>query len=370
MRRPELDSACTSHRAGPVGVAARPLRQRPRAVTPPSGETVAVADRSCQSRCFLVAATAGCRPAPAVTVAPPDAEPAAECFPDSATLTDTDPVNLTDARAHPVLSEPPAQVLGGTVTQPAWLTVAAKQVGYAEKPGNDNKFGRALGLNRVPWCDLFVTWCCKTSKHPLPSMQPGMETGAASVWYSMRYAQVNGLWRPSWQAQPGDQIVYGWNGPGSAPADMHTGFVVSSGPKGSTGHTIEGNRGDHVGRFTFTVGEPQVLGTIALTKLLGRDRVAIKPKPDPQPRPKHHPSHTGPAPKPAPTPKAKPKKGKPVTTFLTYLKAHVALLGAGVTWALATFPPNSQAYHIITAVTAVLTALGVAVVPNKKAPKP
>jgi hypothetical protein len=85
---------------------------------------------------------------------------------------------------------------------------------------------------------------------------------------------------------------------------MHTGFVVSSGPKGSTGHTVEGNRGDMVGRFTFTVGEDVVLGCIDLNRLLaGRPKVTVKPpkpkgdvplKPEPQPRPLEHPSHTGP----------------------------------------------------------------------------
>jgi len=81
---------------------------------------------------------------------------------------------------------------------------------------------------------------------------------------------------------------------------MHTGFVVSSGPKGSTGHTVEGNRGDQVGRFTFTVGSDVVLGTIDLPRLLlGRPKIAVsKPQaaktPTPQPRNPAHPKHTGP----------------------------------------------------------------------------
>lgn len=186
------------------------------------------------------------------------------------------------------------------MTKPAWLVEAEKDVGYREGKNNDNKFGRHYGLNHEPWCDLAVTRWCEKSGHPLPPMQPGMHTGAAAVSYSIAYAKAHGLWIPSWEAKPGDQICYGWDGPSSPPAHMHTGLVVSSGPKGSTGHTIEGNRGDQVGRFTFTVGSDVVLGCIDLNRLLGgRPKVTVKPKPaaakpDPQPRPPEHPSHTGP----------------------------------------------------------------------------
>lgn len=184
------------------------------------------------------------------------------------------------------------------MSKPAWLTTALADVGYREKPVNDNKFGRHFGLNNVPWCDLFVAWSCEKSGHPLPSMQPGMPTGAAAVAYSISYAKGHGLWIPSWHAQPGDQICYGWDGPRSSPEHMHTGLVVSSGAKGTTGHTVEGNRGDQVGRFTFTVGSSVVLGCVDLNRLLaGRPKVVVQPtkvKPEPQPRPPEHPTHTGP----------------------------------------------------------------------------
>lgn len=286
-----------------------------------------------------------------------------------------------------------------TTQHPPWLTRALKEVGYHEGPNNDNKYGKALGMNNVPWCDLFVTRMCQLSRHPLPSMQPGMKTGAASVWYSMRFAQQHGLWHPSWKAGPGWQIVYGWQGPGSPPAEMHTGLVISSGVKGATGHTVEGNRGDQVGRHTFTVGSSVVLGCIDLPKLLlGRERIKVTPpKPDPQPRNPAHPTHTGPAPANGGTIHAdlstlpnklaaelrkelatlhivvKPcdqrRKGKAMNAALKYLKAHVALIGAGVTWALATFPPDTDAYKVVSAVAALLTALGVLAVPNKRKAK-
>lgn len=218
-----------------------------------------------------------------------------------------------------------------TPQHPPWLARALKEVGYHEGPNNENKFGKALGLNNVPWCDLFVTRMCQLSGHPLPPMQPGMSTGAASVWYSMQFAKAHGLFVPSHKAKPGFQIVYGWQGPSSPPAEMHTGLVVSSGPVGSTGHTVEGNRGDQVGRFTFTVGESVVLGCIDLPKLLGREQVHVRPpKPDPQPRNPHHPAHTGPSPKHIPPPQPKehhmttptPKAGLKTTEFWSHLIAQ------------------------------------------------
>jgi hypothetical protein len=189
-----------------------------------------------------------------------------------------------------------------TTKHPPWLVEALKDVGYKEKPGNDNKFGLALGMNKVPWCDLAVTEWCKESGHPLPSMQPGMKTGAAAVWYSIQFAKSHNLWVPSWKSGPGFQICYGWNGPNSTPEHMHTGFVdyLEEPQIGAKGHSVEGNRGDLVGKFTFTVGADIVLGTIDLPRLLlGRPKITVhKPKatdePTPQPRNPAHPKHTGP----------------------------------------------------------------------------
>lgn len=177
------------------------------------------------------------------------------------------------------------------------IDVAATQVGYHEGLGNDSKYGQALGLNHEPWCALFVSWCFEQAGHPLPSMQPGMPTGYAAVGYGIQWAKANGLWRPSWQAQPNDAICYGWDGPGSSWARMHTGLIVSAGRRGDLGHTIEGNRRDAVVRETFIVGSNVVLGVIALSELLGKPPAkpqATHATPEPQPRPAEHPDHTGP----------------------------------------------------------------------------
>lgn len=172
------------------------------------------------------------------------------------------------------------------------LDVARSQLGYREGPNNDNKYGLALGLNDVPWCALFVTWCYQQAGQPLPSMQPGMATGYAAVGAGIDWAKKHELWRPSWQCEPGDAVCYGWDGPGSSWERMHTGLVESrDGGKGGTLHTIEGNRGDMVARHTAVVGADTILGAIALSRIQ-----AATPKRAPKPQPANpvHPSHTGP----------------------------------------------------------------------------
>jgi hypothetical protein len=177
---------------------------------------------------------------------------------------------------------------------PIELAAHYADIGYREQPGNHNIFSQYLGHPPESWCGDFVTSMFEMTGHTLPSMQPGLKTGYAAVAYGIEWAKANGLWVPSWEAEPNDAICYGWNGPGSSWDEMHTGLVVSSGPRGSTGHTIEGNRHDIVGRFTFTVGESVVLGCIALHKLLKATPTPPKPMPAPLPAP-----HPVPAPAPA-----------------------------------------------------------------------
>ena len=49
-----------------------------------------------------------------------------------------------------------------------FITTAYSQVGYAEKPVNQTKYGRAFGLNGAQWCGLFVMWCGKMSRVSIP----------------------------------------------------------------------------------------------------------------------------------------------------------------------------------------------------------
>lgn len=48
------------------------------------------------------------------------------------------------------------------------LAVAAKEIGYHEGAGKDNKFGRWYGLNNNPWCLMFVLWCYEQAGVKIP----------------------------------------------------------------------------------------------------------------------------------------------------------------------------------------------------------
>ena len=46
------------------------------------------------------------------------------------------------------------------------LKVAAGQIGTVERPANSNntKYGKAFGMNGVPWCAIFLWWCFQNAK--------------------------------------------------------------------------------------------------------------------------------------------------------------------------------------------------------------
>ena len=39
------------------------------------------------------------------------------------------------------------------------IAIAAKEIGYKEYQGNNNKYGVWYGMNNQPWCAMFVSWC-------------------------------------------------------------------------------------------------------------------------------------------------------------------------------------------------------------------
>lgn len=52
---------------------------------------------------------------------------------------------------------------------------------------------------------------------------------------------------------------------------------------------------------------------------------------------------------------------------MRYAKFAVAILGGAVTSALALFPPESTTWHVLTILSAAITAAGVYLTPNKPA---
>lgn len=136
------------------------------------------------------------------------------------------------------------------------IAVARRYVGYHEGSNNDNIFGRWYGMNHVPWCAEFVSYCMYAGGQPLHITT---SKGYAYCLSGEAYFKGHNAWHPSTQSRPGDIIFF----------TGHTGLVEV----GWNGHytvTIEGNEGDGVrrvhrdaGSYTHGVGRPVYSGSTA-----------------------------------------------------------------------------------------------------------
>jgi peptidoglycan hydrolase-like protein with peptidoglycan-binding domain len=109
-----------------------------------------------------------------------------------------------------------------------------------------NIFSADLGRPTEAWCGDFVTDVYKRAQVPLPPMQPGCRTGFAYCPDAVEYGQAHGLVYDSWQAEPGDIVLFDWNGDN---VSDHTEIVT--GYQGGTLFTIGGNSGpSNVDGFT------------------------------------------------------------------------------------------------------------------------
>ena len=138
-----------------------------------------------------------------------------------------------------------------TEALPKWIGVARKQFPFREGPNNENPYSAFYGYPNARWCAFFVSWCCRKSRHPLPSMQSGMPDGYMSVFYGMQWAKANGFWRPSWKLSQAMRSCTAGMAPFRVGRHAHGSDCVL-GKKGTTGHTIEGNRSDEIEHQTFT----------------------------------------------------------------------------------------------------------------------
>jgi hypothetical protein len=72
------------------------------------------------------------------------------------------------------------------------LKVARQSIGIKEYPPNSNrqKFGEWYGVNGVPWCAMFVSYCFYKAGMPLPSIQN--PKGFAYCPYGVKHYQKKG----------------------------------------------------------------------------------------------------------------------------------------------------------------------------------
>jgi CHAP domain len=100
----------------------------------------------------------------------------------------------------------------GSNSAAARLAKARAEVGVKESPAstNNQKYGAWYGMNGVPWCAIFVTWCDQLSARPSRSLAKG--TLYSYVPYIVSDAQLgkNGLSIVS-TPKPGDLVCFDWD---------------------------------------------------------------------------------------------------------------------------------------------------------------
>lgn len=121
------------------------------------------------------------------------------------------------------------------------LAEARRWIGAREQPPGSNRtrFGVWFGLNGVPWCNIFVSYCfsagagytiCRGFRGAGVTAK-----GCAYVPTTEAWLRATGLWLGRVEPEPGDIAIYNWDG---GPPD-HIG-IVESGDGGSF-TAVEGN---------------------------------------------------------------------------------------------------------------------------------
>jgi hypothetical protein len=128
------------------------------------------------------------------------------------------------------------------------LAEARRWLGTAESPPGSNRtpFGAWFGLDGVPWCNIFVSYCFSVGAGT--TIAAGFQgagctaRGCAYVPTTEAWLRATGMWLGRVPPRPGDLAVYNWDG---GPPD-HIGIVESMGS--DTFSAIEGNADGEVAR--------------------------------------------------------------------------------------------------------------------------
>lgn len=162
-------------------------------------------------------------------------------------------------------------------------------------PGPGNKFDQWLERPNEYWCADTVTYWFAQAGLTLPLMQahlPGKQTGYAYCPSAVNYGRAHSAVIPSWEAQPGDIVLFDWNGDGCAD---HTELVTSHDTAHGVLYTIGGDSGpsniDHfkgqggVHRHSWLApaghGNSQILAVLDASKLVTFTQPAPAPTPVP-----------------------------------------------------------------------------------------
>jgi hypothetical protein len=137
----------------------------------------------------------------------------------------------------------PAPPQGRAVGRRA-LAEARRWIGTHEDPPGSNRtpFGVWFGLDGVPWCNIFVSYCFITgAKYVICAGYKGVGVYAKGCTYvptTEAWLQVSQMWKGRTEPLPGDIAIYNWHGG----APDHIG-IVEEYLGGGRFNAIEGNTG-------------------------------------------------------------------------------------------------------------------------------
>ena len=148
---------------------------------------------------------------------------------------------LRKGRPRPGGNGRPGEVVGGEKGLGA-LAEALRHIGVKESPANSNRtpFGKWFGVDGVPWCNMFVSYCFAVGAgYTICSGFGGAGVSAKGCAYvptTEAWLRATGMWIGRSTPAPGDIAIYNWDG---GVAD-HIG-IVEAGLGGGTFSAIEGN---------------------------------------------------------------------------------------------------------------------------------
>jgi hypothetical protein len=145
--------------------------------------------------------------------------------------------------AGPAVKPPPAP--SGSSKGAKALAEALKHVGVKEAPAGSNRtpFGKWFGVDAVPWCAIYASYCCEIGAgvvlgKGLTAAAGGYPKGIAYVPTLEAWLRTTGQWIGRAAPQPGDIAIFNWDG---GVAD-HVG-IVKAYLGGGKFQTVEGNTG-------------------------------------------------------------------------------------------------------------------------------
>ena len=132
---------------------------------------------------------------------------------------------------------------GGSSIGRRALAEAIRHIGVRESPAGSNrtKFGAWFGVDGVPWCNIFVSYCFKVgADYTICAGYNGAGThpnGCAYVPATEAWLRSAGFWVGRGAPEPGDIVIFNWDHAG---VPEHIG-IVEKDLGGGRFQTVEGN---------------------------------------------------------------------------------------------------------------------------------